>query len=105
MRCRGVTTSTTIAHMVKEDSMGRGKIREFLRRVYGVNISYWKAWKAKEIGVLLVRGGAVDSYTRLAAYFWLLEKSNPGTYSTYQLSENSCFKQYFLALGPCVAGF
>ncbi|GAA0185289.1 hypothetical protein LIER_32577 [Lithospermum erythrorhizon] len=104
-RCRGIATSKAIFHMVIEDGMGPNKIREFVQRVHGVNISYWKAWKAKEIGVHLVRGGAAESYTRLVAYFWLLEKSNPRTYSTYQLSENSCFKQCFWLWGRVLLVF
>ncbi|GAA0159849.1 hypothetical protein LIER_16539 [Lithospermum erythrorhizon] len=54
-----------IAHMVKDDENGPGDIMDILQLVYGIKISYWKSWKAKEIATQLVRGKLEISFTRL----------------------------------------
>ncbi|GAA0171068.1 hypothetical protein LIER_41077 [Lithospermum erythrorhizon] len=91
--------------MVKTDENKPVEIKEMLERVYGIKISYWKAWKAKEIAMQLVRGKPEESFMGLPCYLWLLNQANPGTISAYQVDMENCFEQCFLALGPSVAGF
>lgn len=77
---RGAATARTIAHMVKDEILSPPRIREMLERVFGIKISYWKAWKAKEIAQKLIRGSAEESYLSISSYLWLIERENPGTW-------------------------
>ena len=75
---RGPATSLTIANMIKDEIITPQRIRDMLERVHGVKITYWKAWKAREMAKHMVRGLPEESYYSISSYFWLLEKENPG---------------------------
>ena len=64
--------------MIKDEIITPQRIRDMLERVHGVKITYWKAWKAREMAKHMVRGLPEESYYSISSYFWLLEKENPG---------------------------
>lgn len=102
---RGSTSSMVIAHMVKEDELTPTNIKEMLQRVYGKNITYWKAWRSKNIAQQLLHGVPEDSFKGLASYLWLIERSNPGTNTAYELDNDGRFVQCFVSYGASIAGF
>ena len=46
---------------------------------YGVDISYDKAWRAREHVLNSIRGTAEESFSRLPLYFAMLDSKNSGT--------------------------
>ena len=75
---RGAATCLTIAHMVKDEIIKPKQIKLMLERVFGIQVTYWKAWKAREIAKTMIRGQPEESYYSVASYLWLLEQENPG---------------------------
>ncbi|XP_038895847.1 uncharacterized protein LOC120084017 [Benincasa hispida] len=76
-----------------------------MRREYGVNISYVKAWHARETAYALARGTPEESYVILHAYGEVLKMENPGTRFEIELQNDVHFKYMFMALGPYIRGF
>ena len=55
-----------------------------MRMNYGVSVSYYKAWRAKESVMKLLKGDADDSYALIPKFFSKLKEINPGLFF-YQL--------------------
>ena len=53
----------------------------------GVEISYWKAWRGKQLANNLRRGSPEESYKLLPSYLYMLKKVNPGTITHLELDE------------------
>ena len=53
-----------------------------MRMNYGVSVSYYKAWRAKESVMKLLKGDADDSYALIPKFFSKLKEINPGFFST-----------------------
>ncbi|XP_038904533.1 uncharacterized protein LOC120090912 [Benincasa hispida] len=76
-----------------------------MRKEYNVNISYDKAWPARETAYALVRGTPEESYIVLHAYGEVLNMENSGTRFEIELENDVHFKYMFMVLGPCIRGF
>ncbi|CAL2269090.1 unnamed protein product [Prunus armeniaca] len=72
---------------------------------FGLRIHYSKAWKARELALLSIRGSAEEAYYILPAYCYELERMNPGTKTHIQTDENNHFVYLFMAVGACIRGF
>ena len=55
------------------------EIKHDIKLNYGVEISYDKAWRAREHALNSIRGTAEQSFSQLPSYFAMLEAKNPGT--------------------------
>ncbi|CAA7052370.1 unnamed protein product [Microthlaspi erraticum] len=55
---------------------------------YHVNVSYWKAWRSREIAMDTALGTMAGSYALLPAYLALLQNANPGTQCYLEHEEN-----------------
>ncbi|XP_021833424.1 uncharacterized protein LOC110773230 [Prunus avium] len=76
-----------------------------VKHKFGFSIHYSKAWKARELALLSIRGSAEETYYILAAYCYELERMNPGTKTHIQTDENNHFVYFFMAVGACIRGF
>lgn len=54
-------------------------IQRDMRKLYGLELSYWKAHRAKKKALEMLRGDPSDSYATLPSYLYMLKHSNPGT--------------------------
>ncbi|XP_020415595.1 uncharacterized protein LOC109948090 [Prunus persica] len=72
---------------------------------FGFTIHYSKAWKARELALLSIRGSTEEAYYILPAYCYELERMNPGTKTHIQTDENNHFVYLFMAVGACIRGF
>ncbi|TYK31656.1 MuDRA-like transposase [Cucumis melo var. makuwa] len=70
----------------------------------GVNISYQKAWRAKERMVKILHGDTVESYALIPRFFDKLVESNPGTCTALEMYDSSHFKFCFMAFGVSIEG-
>lgn len=51
-------------------------MRKIIRNEFNLNVSYWKAWRAREIAMDNAMGSAMGSYTLIQPYFKLLLETN-----------------------------
>ncbi|XP_022156834.1 uncharacterized protein LOC111023667 [Momordica charantia] len=76
-----------------------------MRKNYGVNIRYEKAWMAKNVALNLLIGSPKHSYTLLCKYGEALKVVNAGTVFGVELEEDKYFKYAFMALGCYIRRF
>ncbi|XP_052172298.1 uncharacterized protein LOC127788228 [Diospyros lotus] len=76
-----------------------------IRKDFGVNISYEKAWRSREKALDMIRGGAEESFQLLPSYLYMLKLNNPGTIAEFESDSRNRFKYLFMAIGACLAGF
>ncbi|XP_022897470.1 uncharacterized protein LOC111411142 [Olea europaea var. sylvestris] len=76
-----------------------------MEREFGVQITYNKAWRAKEKGLRFLRGTPEESFQKLPSYCHMLTEKNPRTIAHIELDSNNRFLYFFLAFGPSVRGF
>ncbi|KAA0067552.1 protein FAR1-RELATED SEQUENCE 2-like [Cucumis melo var. makuwa] len=70
----------------------------YMKIHHGVNISYDKAWRGREIALNSIKGTPEDSYAMLFAFSDALIRNNPGTYTAEEADDEGRFKFYFMAL-------
>ncbi|XP_020412042.1 uncharacterized protein LOC109947064 [Prunus persica] len=76
-----------------------------VKHSFGCTIHYSKAWKARELALLSIRGSEEEAYYILPAYCYELERMNPSTKTHIQTDENNHFVYLFMAVGACIRGF
>ncbi|CAG7870257.1 unnamed protein product [Brassica rapa] len=76
---------------------------------HDVRISYWKAWRSREIALEYTKGNSRGSYNLLPDYLRELAQANPGTLAEieteYKDNIGNMFKYLFLAMGASIMGF
>ncbi|XP_019267722.1 PREDICTED: uncharacterized protein LOC109245004 [Nicotiana attenuata] len=103
-------TSSVIASIVKDKYVNPEKVYtvndiiEDIQKQHGVEVSYLKAWRAKEIAMAMIRGSPSDSYKELTKYFYMLEHTNPGTVTKLHTSEDGCFLYAYVSLYASIKG-
>ena len=99
--------STEILPQVRSDSLIKPKsIQNYFKDHYGVEISYNKAYRAKQRAVKLINDSHKAAYSRLPKYCEELQLSNPG--STVHLDidpTTSRFGRVFICFAACAVGF
>nr|XP_028949183.1 uncharacterized protein LOC103401792 [Malus domestica] len=80
-------------------------IIEDMRAQVGVNMSYEKAWRAREHAFDMIRGSPEESFAALHAYCTMLESKNPGTITHIETDDNNHFLYFFMAMGASIRGF
>ncbi|CAA7015041.1 unnamed protein product [Microthlaspi erraticum] len=73
---------------------------------HSVRVSYWKAWRARELAMDSAKGSTAASYGLLPAYLHLLNVSNPGTITSIETevdeAKQNRFKFCFAVFGGTV---
>ncbi|XP_075473325.1 uncharacterized protein LOC142504331 [Primulina tabacum] len=72
-----------------------------MRNSMNVDISYYKAWKGKEIADNMLKGDPTQSFTKLTCYLHMVEQMNRGSITDIFVDEENRFKYMFLAFGAC----
>ncbi|KAH9674858.1 glucomannan 4-beta-mannosyltransferase 9 [Citrus sinensis] len=80
-------------------------IRTDMQQEYEVQLTYQQAYRAKEVGLEIVRGNPAESYNLLPKYSHVLTKANEGTVTHLQRDGDDNFLYYFVALGSSIKGF
>lgn len=92
---------------------GRGprafELRRIMRQEFSLHVSYWKAWRAREIALDNAMGSAMGSFALLPPYFHNLVQTNPnsvvGLDSEVDAVGKERFKYLFFSLDACAKGF
>ncbi|XP_024004127.1 uncharacterized protein LOC112081587 [Eutrema salsugineum] len=84
------------------------EIQRIMLQEFQVNISYWKAWRCREVAVEKAFGSVSGSYSLLPSYLENLRSSNPGSVckTEFQLDKNGSkrFKYMFISFAASIAG-
>ncbi|CAE5986636.1 unnamed protein product [Arabidopsis arenosa] len=78
-------TTSVISEIMKSKYTGAGmgpnpmSMRQALLDEYSLNVSYWKAWRSRELALDMAKGSTTSSYGILPSYLHMLCKSNIGT--------------------------
>ncbi|XP_070006354.1 uncharacterized protein [Nicotiana sylvestris] len=104
-------TSGVIASIVKDKYVNSKKVYtsndiiEDIQKKHGIEVSYMKACRAKEIPMAMIRESPIDSYKELPKYFYMLEHTNPGTVIKLHKSEDVCFLYAYVSLYASIKGW
>ena len=103
-------SAAMVAEMVKSHFEGQKKTPTpkaimTMMQNRNVPISYWKAWKGKQLAHNLLRGPPELSFQCLPHYLYMVRKMNLGTVTHIEVDESDKFKYVFLAYGACIRGF
>ncbi|KAH9696708.1 SWIM-type domain-containing protein [Citrus sinensis] len=80
-------------------------IRADMQQEYGVQLTYQQAYRAREVGLEIVRGNPAESYNLLPKYSHVLTTANEGTVTHLEQDGDGNFLYYFVALGSSIKGF
>ncbi|KAH9800424.1 SWIM-type domain-containing protein [Citrus sinensis] len=80
-------------------------IRANMQQEYGVQLTYQQAYRAREVGLEIVRGNPAESYNLLPKYSHVLTTANEGTVTHLEQDGDGNFLYYFVALGSSIKGF
>lgn len=100
--------------MIKARFAGAGsgprpnEIMQLMLGDHNVRISYWKAWRSREVALEYAKESFGTSYRLLPEYLNKLVVANPGTlaemHTSYDEAVGHRFKYMFLALGASING-
>ncbi|XP_073138354.1 uncharacterized protein [Henckelia pumila] len=103
-------SAAIVADMLVENFRGQQKLSalksiQTMMQNTGAEISYFKAWKARQLTINQPREDPTESFKLLPAYLYMLEQVNPGTSTHLNVNPDGSFKYMFLAYSACIAGF
>ncbi|KAH9762892.1 SWIM-type domain-containing protein [Citrus sinensis] len=79
-------------------------IRADMQQEYGVQLTYQQAYRAREVGLEIVRGNPAESYNLFPKYSHVLTKANEGTITHLERDRDDNFLYYFVALRSSIKG-
>ncbi|CAN6224377.1 unnamed protein product [Urochloa humidicola] len=97
------------SEIIEKRDMECSYIQCAVRRQFKYDITYQKAWRAKQTAHEKRWGSYEASYSNLRRVLDILKERNPGTYTSFQESvyndQPRVFRRAFLSLGPCIESF
>ncbi|XP_060200212.1 uncharacterized protein LOC132628449 [Lycium barbarum] len=73
-----------------------------MRKQHGLTMTYMQAYRAKEKALNILRGDPTESYNKLPSYFYILEKTYPGSVVSLKKTAEDRFLYAFVVLEPCI---
>lgn len=108
-------TATVIGELMRTKfgcASGGPKPRDIIKMMrgdHGVSISYWKAWRSRDVAIERVKGTTTSSYYELPDYLKRLAVANPGTITNLFTESidggGQRFKYMFVAFGASIQGY
>lgn len=108
-------TSNLIGEMVRNKYAGEGagpkpgSLREYMRTEHSVPVTYWKAWKSREVAIERGLGNTADAYQMLPSFLEQLSLANPGSVLAVETTPSvggvQRFKYLFISLAASVKGY
>src|SRR5579859_5684114 len=91
--------------LMQRQSYTPKEIQEDLKCELNVDVTYGKAWRAKELAIKNINGTHEESYSKLPKYCEDLVNTNPGTVAFIESTDESKFKRMFVSFGASLSGF
>ncbi|KAG5622684.1 hypothetical protein H5410_007902 [Solanum commersonii] len=76
-----------------------------MNKQFGLDLTYWKAHRAKLKALKMVRGDPTESYAEIPRYLHMLTQSNPGSIVSLQKTVDGHFQYAFVALNSSIQGW
>ncbi|KAK3229731.1 hypothetical protein Dsin_001612 [Dipteronia sinensis] len=76
-----------------------------MKDLYGINLSYNKAYRLKDRALHKAFGDPWESFKKLPTFFYMLEQSNLGTVTKFETDSQNRFTYGFMALSASIEGF
>ncbi|XP_060201958.1 uncharacterized protein LOC132630394 [Lycium barbarum] len=76
-----------------------------MRKQHGVTLTYMQAYRAKQKAMIMLQGDPTDSYSKIPAYLYILQKTYPGSVVRLEKTEEDRFLYTFVALEACIRGW
>ncbi|XP_073125313.1 uncharacterized protein [Henckelia pumila] len=77
-----------------------------IQRDFGVELSYHKAWKGKELSMHDIHGVDDEFYDKLRWYCSAIKETNPGSIVECEIEQcSNKFKRLFICFNACATGF
>ncbi|KAG5568094.1 hypothetical protein H5410_064893 [Solanum commersonii] len=76
-----------------------------MNKQFGLDLTYWKAHRAKFKALKMVRGDPTESYAEIPRYLHMLTQSNPGSIISLQKIVDGHFQYAFVALNSSIQGW
>ncbi|KAF5201053.1 Mudr family transposase [Thalictrum thalictroides] len=104
------THSTWVAGIIKEKLQDSPKytpkdIIDDIKREYGVELSYYQAWRGKEVAREKLKGSYKEAYSQLPFLCERVLETNPGSFATFSTKDDSSFHCLFISFHASVHGF
>ncbi|XP_055961863.1 uncharacterized protein LOC126681856 [Mercurialis annua] len=80
-------------------------IQRDMKDDYGIKMSYSKAYRSKAVALDKVRGRADESFSLIPSYLYMLEVSNPGSYTRLEVKDDNSMLYVFMALNASIRGW
>ncbi|GAA0171383.1 hypothetical protein LIER_25427 [Lithospermum erythrorhizon] len=115
--CEGsVVTTGQLATRSWVASIIKDKVRAFpnykpkdivsdIKQEHGIQLTYYQAWRGKEIAKEQLQGSYKEAYSQLPVFCEKIMESNPGSLATFATKENSSFHRLFVAFHASLYGF
>ncbi|PKA56498.1 hypothetical protein AXF42_Ash015271 [Apostasia shenzhenica] len=110
-KSKELVTSSWVANLIKEfvrehPETSLRQLRQRLKQDYGLNLTYMKLWRSREIARKIVFGEVEDSYQQLPIFYKELLQTYTGSHIILDYSlEDFTFQRFFLSFKACVEGF
>ncbi|XP_075492536.1 uncharacterized protein LOC142530597 [Primulina tabacum] len=103
-------TSDFVAKILVENFKGQLSLPEpktiiTMMQNKGVEISYFKAWRGRQLALDKLLGSSEESYRIIPSYLYMIEQVNRGSKTDLVTDSTSRFKYMFLAYRTCIDGF
>lgn len=76
-----------------------------MKKDYGVDLTYMKAWRLKQKALKILRGNLNESYGNLLSYLYMLMHTNPGSIARLHKSVGGSFSYVFVSLNASIKGW
>ncbi|ERN07906.1 hypothetical protein AMTR_s00012p00235430 [Amborella trichopoda] len=76
-----------------------------IKRQFNVDVSYAKAWRAKQDAMGAIRGSYKESFKALPGYCKEIERTNPGSVTELICDRDSVFLRLYWAFSASIRGF
>ncbi|CAH9135735.1 unnamed protein product, partial [Cuscuta epithymum] len=74
------------------------EIRDDMRLMHGISMSYKKAWKAQKLAMQKQFGSDAESYQILPSMAHMLKNANPSSFVDVTTDDNDVFRYFFMSL-------
>ena len=103
-------SASVIAEKIREKLVSQPEYRptdivKDMQTQFGVQVDYFKAWRAKEDALLEINGTHEAAYSLLPKYCSDLEQANLGSILSLEHTEDNKFKRIFVSFGASRQGF
>ena len=76
-----------------------------VKRELGIDITYFKAYRAKQLALEFINGNHEESYAKLPQYCEDIVRANPGSTAFIDVAEDNKFRCMFVCFGAAAQGF